>query len=139
MCKLVKTIPAEGTNIREKNTQNSALLCRANKNDVFQVVQEQGGWIKIKLQNARVGYVWKAFVRTIKGHTIMADTAVVRGTEVNIRALPGTNAVILKTCKQGDRVRVLGKYDEWIKIMLDDNTEGYVYNELIVLRFNSLS
>ena len=111
MCKLVKTIPAEGTNIREKNTQNSALLCRANKNDVFQVVQEQGGWIKIKLQNARVGYVWKAFVRTIKGHTIMADTAVVRGTEVNIRALPGTNAVILKTCKQGDRVRVLGKYD----------------------------
>ena len=57
MCKLVKTIPAEGTNIREKNTQNSALLCRANKNDVFQVVQEQGGWIKIKLQNARVGYV----------------------------------------------------------------------------------
>lgn len=139
MCKLVKIIPAEGVNIRERNTQNSALLCRANKNDVFQVVQEQGGWLKVNIQNEQAGYVWKAFVRTIEGRTIMTDTADIRGTEVNIRALPGTNAAILKTCKQGDSVRVLGKYDEWIKIMLDDNTEGYVYNELIILRFNSLS
>jgi hypothetical protein len=49
----------------------------------------------------------------------------------NIRKAPGTQAALIDTCEPGTRITALGHKGDWIKVLLPDGKEGWVYYSLL--------
>lgn len=68
------------------------------------------------------------------------DTIEVKGIEAvamyavstaNVRELPGTDKAIIGSITKGQKVIVNGVFDDWYKVSVDENLEGYVHNSLL--------
>jgi SH3-like domain-containing protein len=57
--------------------------------------------------------------------------AEVRRDRVNARLGPGTGYAIVVQLDSGDRVRVIGRRDDWIMVVLDDGRTAWIYEALV--------
>ncbi|GEM_PF-2325349 len=56
-------INASGANIREKPTTKAPIITVARYGEKFEVVEDLGPWLKIKLPDGRIGFVWTPLTR----------------------------------------------------------------------------
>ena len=57
-------------------------------------------------------------------------TVYITGNVVNVRAFPSKEASIISSCKKGESLKCIGKWERWLKIVLPDQREGYIHNTL---------
>lgn len=50
----------------------------------------------------------------------------VTGTSANIRSGAGNESPIVTTTKQGDKLILLGEYNEWFNVRLENGQEGWI-------------
>ena len=56
----------------------------------------------------------------------------ITGSTVNFREGPSTSTAVLTTFKKGDKVKVVGSENEWVKVEADGKT-GYVHSDYILV------
>jgi hypothetical protein len=52
-------------------------------------------------------------------------------TSANIRSGAGNDYPVLTTVKQGDKLTIIGEYQEWFNVRLDNGKEGWVSNRVV--------
>lgn len=62
----------------------------------------------------------------------VARQATVTGTDINLRAAPGTNAKSLTKVSTGDSMYVLGQYSDWYQVLCGDHL-GYIRADLVLI------
>ncbi|MBZ4644689.1 MAG: hypothetical protein JG777_178 [Clostridia bacterium] len=77
--------------------------------------------------------VFSVFI-TISAFAEEVAYGVVTGSCVNIREQPNTSCKVLGQLYRGEKVKVLGRSDEWIKISYNDNVEGWMHGAYISIR-----
>ncbi len=93
----------------------------------------------VELENSQVGLVSKDYV-DIQGNSlenaqvyenIAKYKARVDGNRTNLRSGPGTNYSVYKILNEGDIVEVIGRINDFLMVVTQDNTVGMIREDLV--------
>ncbi len=121
--------------VKKAPDYNSESIGTVRKGDRFFIINYTGKWAKIKGKDG-VGYILKSFIST-NGEDVdwsngqkygkEVHSAVVKATDVNMRSSNSTQSAVIGRFKQGERVKVLGFYKEWVKVQRNNGQIGFIF------------
>lgn len=136
-------ITTSNVNLRKQAIiEPSTILFSIPKNTNIKVVGTINDFYIIILSDGRIGLVSKEFVN-INGnegnfpeYTNVDKYYATANSSVNIRGGAGTNFQIIGKLKQDEKVEVIGKIDNFLLIITENNTVGMVRDDLVSKIFN---
>lgn len=119
-------VNADNINIRSDSTVNSEVICKINKSDRIEVIQELYDWYKIKLPKNAPAFIKKNLVIIVDN-----KTAKVASKRVNIRLRPNESSPIIGMVEQGELISVLKDEGQWYKIKPVDHNFGWIHKKFV--------
>lgn len=116
------TIGADSVNIREGPGLSYPLVTHANKGDKFPILAENKEWTQLQLTNGKTGWIanWLIAKNTqiVSTNSGNSGTTYVKANtnQLRIRTGPGTSFQIIGYLNKGQKVSILDKNENWIKI-----------------------
>lgn len=101
------------------------------------VVNESGEWYKINSGNVD-GYIKSSEITVgeeankIVNESLITLATVVDIPNVRLRTEPETTSETLTMLEEGEKYVVIGHEDDFVKVQVDDDLEGYVYKDFVV-------
>lgn len=121
-------------NVREGPGTSFKLMTQIRPEQAFPVIQEEGEWLQIQLNDQKEGWVAKWLVEYIDQDaseaTKLTNKAVVQATILNVRSKPDQNSSILGKLSQGQEIDILGVSQGWYKIKWNDS-EGWIASDYV--------
>lgn len=136
-------ITTSNVNLRKQAIiEPSTILFSIPKNTNIKVVGTINDFYIVILSDGKIGLVSKEFVN-INGnegnfpeYTNVDKYYATANSSVNIRGGAGTNFQIIGKLKQDEKVEVIGKIDNFLLIITENNTVGMVRDDLVSKIFN---
>lgn len=136
-------ITTSNVNLRKQAIiEPSTILFSIPRNTNIKVVGTINDFYIIILSNGRIGLVSKEFVN-INGnegdfpeYTNVDKYYATANSSTNLRGGAGTNFQIIGKLKQDEKVEVIGKIDNFLLIITENNTVGMVRDDLVSKVFN---
>lgn len=136
-------ITTSNVNLRKQAIiEPSTILFSIPKNTNIKVVGTINDFYIIILSDGRIGLVSKEFVN-INGnegnfpeYTNVDKYYATANSSTNLRGGAGTNFQIIGKLKQDEKVEVIGKIDNFLLIITENNTVGMVRDDLVSKVFN---
>lgn len=122
-------------NIRLKPSTTAFIMGKAYENAAVHIVEEVGDWYKID-ENGAIGYVHKDYIvtgddaREIAMEN-MSQRAIVNTNTLNIRKGPSIHTNVVGRVYSQNSYKVVEEYDNWIKIQIGADTEGFVHADYV--------
>jgi len=110
-------------NFRAGPSTKRQVLFTASKYYPVRVLGRSKGWYRVKDFENDVAWVLGRLLGKIR-------CVVVKVKEANIRQRPTTKARILFTAASGAAFRVLKKSGEWLRVLHDDGSKGWLHRNL---------
>lgn len=144
-------INTDGVNIRSGPGTSYEIVARASYGQHYPVMETSGDWYKVWL-GTNTGWVanWlvarKTGVSPTSPQTVppaastppavqtSGKTAVVNGSQVNVRKGPGTANALVGQVSRGDELPVLGQDGDWYQVKLAGGSNGWVAGWLVSLQ-----
>lgn len=134
----VGTIKADRLNMRSAPSLSAKLVGQAADGDQVVILSKQGNWYKVVFNGVQ-GYMHADYVTISETGDFSIGTGSVRGTSVNFRKRPSTNADVIKKLDRGEKVNVIGVERGWYKISVNDEV-GYIHPDYLeVIKAQPLS
>jgi len=131
-------ISVSAANIRKGPSTGYSRITTLGRGEIVTIISTSGNWYRIKMSDARTGYCHKNLIDIIQEEPAPADDddsdipmGRISVSAANIRTGPSTNYRIIVTLHRGDIVQLISTENDWYKIKLSNNHEGYCYNTLI--------
>lgn len=120
-------------NVREGPGLSFNVKAKAKEGERYSVLDQQQDWIKLKLQNGDTGWVASWFTTALqeKQPSNPSATGEVTADILNIRSEPTTESQIIGKLKKGTTIKILEEKNEWYRIILSDQKEGWVAGWLV--------
>lgn len=131
------SIANEYVNIRRKPNVESKILGKLYRGSAATIVATKGDWVKIKSGSVD-GYIKAEYLAIGKKAERLADKygtklATVRTTTLKVREERNTECTVLTLVPDGEVFEVTKEYKDWVKIIVDDSTKGYVSRDYVEL------
>ncbi|PFY61702.1 mannosyl-glycoprotein endo-beta-N-acetylglucosamidase [Bacillus toyonensis] len=144
-------VTATRLNVRNSPTLGSSMIGYVQKNEKVTVLGKANGWAKIEYKG-KEGYVSLEFLKfgdaiqtpdtsgqkqlqpTIKNGA--QEVGTINATSLRVRSAANTSSSVLGNLKNGEKVTVLGKANDWAKISYQGK-EGYVSLEFVKIDGNT--
>lgn len=133
-------ITTANVNLRkEANLDYSSIITTIPKNTNLKIVGEVSSYYIVQLTTNEVGLISKEFI-TISGSSLPSAKvyenfskylASVKVNSAILRGGPGTNFNPYGTLKQGTIVEVIGKIDEFLMVVTENNKVGMIREDLL--------
>lgn len=136
-------VNSDNINIRSDSTTSAEIICKANEEDVLEVISELYGWYKIRLPKNAPLFINKAYVVIVTNPDILGlannpDAPVeeinrgeVSAERINLRLGPAQSSVILGRANKGEILNILEDADLWYKITPTDNSFGWINSKFV--------
>ncbi|MCR4610897.1 MAG: SH3 domain-containing protein [Lachnospiraceae bacterium] len=123
-------------NVRSEATTDSDIVGVMPGAAACEILDQQGDWYHIKSGEVE-GYCLGSYIVTGDEALDKADQTVANKATVNCDALimrdaPSTEAGVVETITQGNKVTVVEELDGWVKVV-DQNSEGYCSAEYVTV------
>ncbi|MFH0913185.1 MAG: SH3 domain-containing protein [Candidatus Omnitrophota bacterium] len=119
-------INADSINIRSDSTVSSKIICKINKGDLVEVVQELYEWYKIRLPKRAPSFIHKNLVLLLG-----EGTARVLKNNVNIRLSADESSWILGKVNKNEVINIVGESGDWYKIEPVNNSFGWINKRFV--------
>ncbi len=125
-------------NVRESASEDGKLIGKMTNNAACEILGRDGDWVHIKSGDVE-GYCHSDYLLTGQLALKRAESVITLEAEstsggLRVRENPSTDAAILTTMGEGERLEVVEEEkDGWIKVMVDDQ-EGYISAEYAVIK-----
>lgn len=119
-------INTDDINVRSDSTVSSQAICKINKGDKVEVVQELYDWYKIRLPKTAPSFIKKDLVSVVGN-----NTAKVLKNNVNIRMQPSESSWILGKVDKNEVVSILKERDAWYKIEPVNDSFGWIHKSFV--------
>ena len=131
------SIANQYVNIRKKPNTESKVLGKLYRGSAATIVKTKGDWVKIKSGSVE-GYIKTEFLAIGKKAEKLADKygtkiATVTTTTLKVREETNTDCTVLTLVPLGEEFVVTKEKDEWVKIIVDETTKGFVSREFVDL------
>lgn len=125
-------------NIRSTASEDSEILGKLYNDSVATILDKSDGWYKIK-SGSVTGYIKADYLVTGADAEKIAKSvgkrlAVVNTTTLKVRKSASTDAEVVSLVAIGDDLKVTKEQDGWVKVLLGDNSEGYVSTDYVDLQ-----
>lgn len=121
-------------NIREDPGTDAKILVTLEKGTKVAVVGTSGDWSKVQYKNT-TGWMLSGLLnmtgKSSSSTVSSTGTGTVKADILNVREKADTSADIVDKLKKGERVTILGKSGNWLKIKTPDGKQGWVAAEYI--------
>lgn len=131
------SIASDYVNIRKKPTTDSKILGKLYEGSSARILSTKGKWVKIESGKV-TGYINKDYLaigakaQNLRDKYGMKYASVKPGVvTLNVRAKKSTKATILTQIPEDEEYSVVNDGEEWVKISIDEGTEGYVASEYV--------
>ncbi len=115
------TVLKDRVNIRTRPDKNSEVATQARKDDVVEVVEHKGEWLRIVLPVSAKCFVAAKFVTDGAAN---ADA-------INVRSGRGTQYHEVGKLSKGERVEMIATNNEWMQIKPTPNCSGWIAAEYV--------
>jgi len=131
------SIANQYVNIRKKPNTESKVLGKLYRGSAATIVKTKGDWVKIKSGSVE-GYIKTEFLAIGKKAEKLVDKygtkiATVTTTTLKVREETNTDCTVLTLVPLGEEFVVTKEKDEWVKIIVDETTKGFVSREFVDL------
>lgn len=132
------SIAHEYVNIRKKPNTESKILGKLYRGSAARIINTVGDWVEIK-SGSVTGYIKSEYLAIGFSAENLIDRygtklATVNVTTLKVREERSTDSVVLTLVPEGEEFEVIKEYGEWVKIIVDDTTKGYVSKEYVNIR-----
>jgi len=129
------SIAGQYVNIRRKPNTESKILGKLYRGSAATIVATEGDWVKIKSGSVE-GYIKSEFLAIGKKAEKLVDKygtkiATVNTTTLKVREETNTECTVLTLVPLGEEFVITKEKDEWVKIIVDETTKGYVSREYV--------
>lgn len=114
----------EEANIRNGNSSKYLVIDTLKENDKVQIIDEEDDWYRVKLSDGTFGWISASYV-DIEGINENV-VATVNKNSANVRYGASTGYSIKSKVVNGDKLEILEKDDNWYKVKLEDDSEGWI-------------
>lgn len=111
-------VTPEKLNVRKGPSVENDKIGSLDRGMVVEILESNNGWNKVKLSDGNEGWV--------SGDYTAKEKATVTATELNVRKGPSIENDKIGSLANGTVVEVLEHENDWYKIKLDDNQEGWI-------------
>jgi len=132
------SITGSNINIRKGPSTDEEIVATAQQNEVVDLLKNVNAeWTSIRTKDGTEGFVATQFLNTTGKKTepikpVVLKTALIAGSNINIRKGPSTNEPIVATLQQDEVVEILKNVnEEWTGIRIKDGTEGFVASRFL--------
>ncbi len=134
------SIAGEYVNIRKKPNTESKILGKLYRGSIARIVNTVGDWVEITSGGVN-GYIKSEYLAIGADAEKVAGKfgtkiAIVNVTTLKVREEMNTDCTILTLVPAEEEFEVIKEYDEWVKILVDDNTRGYVAKEYVTIKMD---
>lgn len=131
------SIANEYVNIRKKPNTDSKILGKLYRGSAAKIVNTKGEWVEIKSGSVK-GYIKSEYLAIGFDAEKLVNKygtklATVNTTTLKVREERNTDCTVLTLVPEGETFEVLKEYKDWVKILVDDSTKGYVAKEYVTL------
>lgn len=132
------SIAHEYVNIRKKPNTESKILGKLYRGSAARIINTVGDWVEIK-SGSVTGYIKSEYLAIgFSAENLIerygTKLATVNVTTLKVREERSTDSVVLTLVPEGEEFEVIKEYGEWVKILVDDTTKGYVSKEYVNIR-----
>ena len=129
------SIANEYVHIRRRPTTESKILGKLYRGSAAKILKTVGDWVKIKSGSVQ-GYIKSEYLAIgfdaeelvdkygTKIATVMTETLYVREER-------NTDCTVLTLVSEDEQLEVTKEYDDWCKVIVDEDTKGYVAKEYV--------
>jgi N-acetylmuramoyl-L-alanine amidase len=101
------------------------------------VLEKKNEWTKIKSSDLS-GWVFTTYLSSESSST-KQTAAIVTVDNLNVRAIPSEKGKIIGKLNRGDYVNIIDEQSSWSKVVIDNETVGWVYSTFVSLHSDTLS
>ncbi len=116
-------------NVRASPSIESSVLFYANKGEILELVESHNGWLKIRNQSQKEGYVATYLLQQAEEEESESYVVLVRS--LNVRAEADSQAVVIGNVTEGTSINVFEISGGWARIQLSNAQQGYVASKFI--------
>lgn len=129
------SIANEYVHIRRKPNTESKILGKLYRGNAATILSTEGEWVKIKSGSVE-GYIKSEYLAIGDKAAKLADKygtklAKVITTTLKVREERNTECTVLTLVPEDEVFEVVKEYKDWVKILVDDSTKGYVSKEYV--------
>ena len=118
------SVKKDGVNIRSGPNTKEEVLWEVFKDFPLQVITRKGKWAQVVDFEGDKGWVYTPLLSKQK-------TVIVKVKTANMRKGAGKNYEIVATVKYSVVFKPVEREGDWIKVVHDDGTDGWIYNKLL--------
>lgn len=111
-------VTPEKLNVRKGPSVENDKIGSLDRGMVVEILETSNGWNKVKLSDGNEGWV--------SGDYTAKEKATVTATELNVRKGPSIENDKIGSLANGTVVEILEHENDWYKVKLDDNQEGWI-------------
>jgi len=127
------TVNVQVANIRKEPNTKCKVIDQAKKGSVLKILDEQGSWLQVELDVEKTGWIYNKLVDR-EPEIVQKQELEVVVKEATIREGPGNSHAEQSKVKRGTKLIKIEEKEGWIKVRLPDNTEGWIYKEVVKLK-----
>ena len=116
-------------NLRSEASTSSTIVGKAYQGEKYLVSAVSGKWYRISA-GSQLAYIHGDYVKA-DAAAAPAQTGIVTGSLVNIRAGAGSEHARVARAQKGDKVTILGQTNGWYKISTENGQIGYISAEYV--------
>ncbi|WP_195946503.1 SH3 domain-containing protein [Paraclostridium bifermentans] len=117
-------VTPEKLNVRKGPSVENDKIGSLDRGMVVEILESNNGWNKVKLSDGNEGWV--------SGDYTAKEKATVTATELNVRKGPSIENDKIGSLVNGTVVEVLEHENDWYKVKLDDNKEGWISGDYVL-------
>ncbi|UOW68806.1 SH3 domain-containing protein [Paraclostridium bifermentans] len=117
-------VTPEKLNVRKGPSVENDKIGSLDRGMVVEILESNNGWNKVKLSDGNEGWVSGDYTEKEKG--------TVTATELNVRKGPSIENDKIGSLANGTVVEVLEHENDWYKVKLDDNKEGWISGDYVL-------
>ncbi|MDG5470914.1 SH3 domain-containing protein [Jeotgalibacillus sp. ET6] len=127
-------IASDHVNMREGPGLAYATIATANDGDTYEILDEEYGWLKLRLSGGKEG--WVAEWLTVQQESAQSEAAVsqsstVTADQLRVRSGPGTDEEVIHSLHSGDEVDIASQENGWSEIITQDGITGWVNTDYL--------
>lgn len=129
----------KSVNVREEASEDAPVVGKLYKDCGGSILERHDGWTKLKSGELE-GWTKDEFLlfgeeALAKQQEVGKLKATILTDALRVRKEPGEDAGVYKLAKMNDTLTALEEQDEWVKVELDEETQGYVAAEFVSVAF----
>lgn len=118
-------------NVRDGPGTSYKIMTKVYQNEHYQIIDRKKDWVKIQINAEQTGWVAAWFIteqETIpsKNHELKEKIGVITADVLNVRNQNSLNGEIIGQVVEGDLVKVIREENNWYKVILPNQLEGWV-------------